>query len=50
MSDETIVELTSFWDTANDISQIAFNIAKRIGSPSPDRGLCSGLFHNCGFP
>lgn len=50
MSDETIVELTSFWDTANDISQIAFNIAKRIGSPSPDQAYALGLFHNCGIP
>lgn len=50
MSDETIVELTRFWDTANDISQIAFNIAKRIGSPAPDQAYVLGLFHNCGIP
>ncbi len=50
MSDETIVELTRFWDTANDISQIAYNIAKRIGSPVPDQAFALGLFHNCGIP
>lgn len=50
MSDETIVELTGFWDTANDISQIAFNVAKRIGCPTPDEAFTLGLFHNCGIP
>ncbi len=50
MSDETIVELTGFWDTANDISQIAFNVAKRIGCPAPDEAFTLGLFHNCGIP
>lgn len=50
MSDETIVELMGFWDTANDISQIAFNIARKIGYPAPDEAYAIGLFHNCGIP
>lgn len=50
MNDETIVELTGFWDTATDISQIAVNIAKRIGVPSPVEAYTLGLFHNCGIP
>ena len=50
MSDEAIVELTSFWDTANDISSISANIAKKIGYHSPDEAYVLGLFHNCGIP
>ncbi|WP_020410332.1 HDOD domain-containing protein [Hahella ganghwensis] len=50
MTDETIVELTRFWDTANDISSIAANIAKKVGYHSPDEAYMLGLFHNCGIP
>ncbi|ABC32639.1 predicted signal transduction protein [Hahella chejuensis KCTC 2396] len=50
MSDEHIVELTRFWDTANDISSISANIAKKIGYQSPDEAYMLGLFHNCGIP
>ncbi len=50
MTDETIVELTGFWDTANDISSVAANIAKKIGYGSPDEAYLLGLFHNCGIP
>ncbi|WP_369601111.1 HDOD domain-containing protein [Hahella sp. SMD15-11] len=50
MSDETIVALTRFWDTATDIANIALNIARKIGYHSPDEAYTVGLFHNCGIP
>ncbi len=50
MSDEAIVELTRFWDTANDISNISASIAKKVGFHSPDEAYLLGLFHNCGIP
>lgn len=50
MSDETIVNMNRFWDTANDIAQVAMNIAKQVGYPNPDLAYLLGLFHNCGIP
>ena len=50
MSDETIVNMNRFWDTANDIAQVAMSIAKQVGYPNPDMAYLLGLFHNCGIP
>ncbi len=50
MSDEKIVSLTRFWDTANDIAMVCANIAKQIGYYSPDSAYAMGLFHNAGIP
>lgn len=50
MSDETIVNMNRFWDTANDIAQVSLNIAKQVGYPNPDMAYLLGLFHNCGIP
>ena len=50
MSDETIVHMNRFWDTANDIAQISLNVAKQVGFPNPDLAYLLGLFHNCGIP
>lgn len=50
MSDETIVNMNRFWDTATDISQVATQIAKQVGYPNPDLVYLLGLFHNCGIP
>jgi len=50
MSDETIVNMNRFWDTATDISQVATQIAKQVGYPNPDLAYLLGLFHNCGIP
>lgn len=50
LSDESIVELTGFWDTANDISSVSSSLAKKIGYHSPDEAYLLGLFHNCGIP
>lgn len=50
MTDETIVHMNRFWDTANDIAMIATNIAKQVGFPKPDLAYLLGLFHNAGVP
>ncbi len=50
MSDEEIVALGSFWDSAMDIASVAASIARDIGYQSPDKAYCLGLFHNCGVP
>ncbi len=50
MSDETIVHMNRFWDTANDIAMIATNVAKQVGFPKPDIAYLLGLFHNSGVP
>lgn len=50
MSDQTIVNMNRFWDTANDIAQVSTNIAKQVGYPNPDLAYLLGLFHNCGIP
>lgn len=50
MSDEAIIELTRFWDTANDIAMVCATIAKKVGFPNPDEAYTLGLFHNAGIP
>jgi HD-like signal output (HDOD) protein len=50
MSDETIMHMNRFWDTANDIAMIATNVAKQVGFPKPDLAYLLGLFHNSGVP
>lgn len=50
MTDERIVAMTSFWDTANDIAMVSATIAKQIGFHSPDEAYALGLFHNSGIP
>ena len=50
MSDETIIHMNRFWDTANDIAMIATNVAKQVGFPKPDLAYLLGLFHNAGVP
>mgnify|MGYP001331618308 FL=1 len=50
MSDDTIVNMNRFWDTANDIAQVSTVIAKQVGYPHPDMAYLLGLFHNCGIP
>lgn len=48
LSDEAIVSLARFWDTAMDIANTCTSIAKQIGYHSPDDAYTIGLFHNCG--
>ncbi|KZY35323.1 MULTISPECIES: HDOD domain-containing protein [unclassified Oleiphilus] len=50
MSDEAIIELTSFWDTANDIAMVCAAVAKKVGYRTPDEAYALGLFHNAGIP
>lgn len=50
MSDETIVSMNRFWDTAMDIAMTASAIAKQVGFRNPDEAYALGLFHNAGIP
>ncbi|MHA6492002.1 HDOD domain-containing protein [Pseudomonas borbori] len=50
MSDETIVTLNRFWDTAQDVAMTCMVLARRIGSEAVDEAYSLGLFHNCGIP
>lgn len=50
MSDDTIVTLNRFWDTAQDVAMSCLSLAKRIGYESVDEAYALGLFHNCGIP
>lgn len=50
LSDNTITELTRFWDNAQDVAMAAAAISKLIGVASPDEAYSLGLFHNSGIP
>ena len=50
MSDETIVTLNRFWDTAQDVAMTSLTLAKRTGSQACDEAYALGLFHDCGVP
>ncbi|MDD1013927.1 HDOD domain-containing protein [Pseudomonas rubra] len=50
MSDDTIVTLNRFWDTAQDVAMTCLTLAKRIGSQAVDEAYALGLFHDCGVP
>lgn len=49
MSDEAILKLNRFWDTANDIANASAAIAKQIGAKNADEAYAIGLFHNAGI-
>ncbi|KRW61515.1 histidine kinase [Pseudomonas sp. TTU2014-080ASC] len=50
LTDEAIVTLNRFWDSAQDVAMASLSLAKRIGYHSPDEAYTLGLFHNCGIP
>lgn len=50
MSDETIVTLNRFWDTAQDVAMTCLSLAKHASIPSVDEAYTLGLFHDCGIP
>ncbi|MBK5411279.1 HDOD domain-containing protein [Pseudomonas yamanorum] len=50
MSDDTIVTLNRFWDTAQDVAMTCLALAKRTGSQAVDEAYALGLFHDCGVP
>jgi HD-like signal output (HDOD) protein len=50
LSDDKIVLMNRFWDTAMDIAMVCSSIAKKIGFTRADEAYILGLFHNCGIP
>jgi len=50
MSDDTIVTLNRFWDTAQDVAMTCLSLAKRTGTQAVDEAYALGLFHDCGVP
>ena len=50
LTDEAIVTLNRFWDTAQDVAMTCLSLAKRVGFQAPDEAYTLGLFHNCGIP
>lgn len=50
LSDDDIIALGRFWDSAMDVAMTSATIAKHIGFPFPDEAYTLGLFHNCGIP
>jgi HD-like signal output (HDOD) protein len=50
MTDETIVTLNRFWDSAQDVAMTCLTLAKRIGYQPADEAYALGLFHNGGIP
>jgi HD-like signal output (HDOD) protein len=50
LTDEAIVTLNRFWDTAQDVAMTCLSLAKRIGYQAADEAYTLGLFHNCGIP
>ena len=50
MSDERIVQLNSFWDTAMDIAMTSALIAKHIGYKKHEEAYLLGLFQNAAIP
>lgn len=50
LTDESIVNLNRFWDSAQDIAMTCMTLAKQLGCLPPDEAYALGLFHNCGIP
>ncbi|UVJ46670.1 HDOD domain-containing protein [Pseudomonas sp. LS1212] len=50
MTDETIVTLNRFWDTAQDVAMTCLTLARHIGFQAVDEAYALGLFHDCGVP
>jgi HD-like signal output (HDOD) protein len=48
LSDDNIVKMTRFWDSAMDNASVCAAISRQIGLASPDEAYMIGLFHNCG--
>ncbi|WP_096085200.1 HDOD domain-containing protein [Agaribacterium haliotis] len=50
LSDDDIISLGRFWDSAMEIAQASTVIAKQIGFNQVDEAYTLGLFHNAGVP
>lgn len=48
LSDDAIISLTRFWDSATDIAAAASVISEHTGLGRPTEAYLLGLFHNCG--
>ncbi len=50
LSDESVVQLNTFWDSASDVANVATVVSKYLRLGSADEAYTLGLFHNCGVP
>lgn len=50
LSDEDIVALGRFWDSAMEIAEASLVIARQLAIKNPEESYTLGLFHNCGIP
>jgi len=50
LSDDDIIAMGQFWDSAMEIANTAAVIGKLLGLPNTDEVYTLGLFHNCGVP
>ena len=48
LTDEAIISLNRFWDSAQDVAAAAAAIARYYDCCSPEEAYTVGLFHNCG--
>jgi len=48
LSDDNIVKMTRFWDSAMDIAAASTVISEFLQMAEPDESYTLGLFHNCG--
>lgn len=48
LSDDDIIALGRFWDSAMEVALTSTVVAKEIGFPSVDESYTLGLFHDCG--
>lgn len=50
LSDDDIIALEKFWDSATEVAMASAVIAKQIGIDAADDAYTLGLFHNAGIP
>ena len=48
LSDDDIINMGKFWDSAMEVAMISAVVSKQIGFPTPDEAYTLGLFHDCG--
>ena len=44
------IDLGRFWDSAEEVAQLASALAKRLGGVDPEDAYMLGLFHDAGTP
>jgi HD-like signal output (HDOD) protein len=50
LSDDKVIGLNRFWDTASDVANASVIVSKYLRVGSPDEAYSLGLFHDCGIP